>query len=87
MVLYVVIFLLAFGVFVRMFNAENGLARKAFLMLFGAMAWGAFWLGLGMHPISLGIMQTVAGHYIAWLPLVIVLSMIHLMLSGYLQDK
>lgn len=86
MALYVVIFILASGVLVRMFNTKNGVARKAFLLLFGAMAWGAFWLGLGMHPISLGIMQTLAGHCIAWLPLVIVLSMIHLMISGYLED-
>lgn len=86
MALYIVIFILAFGVLVRMSNTKNGLARKAFLSLFGAVAWAAVWLALGMHPLSWGFMQTLWGHTIAWLPFILVLSMIHLMLSGYLED-
>jgi general stress protein CsbA len=74
---------LALAAVLKIAKVKNGIEKRSFVLLLGAIAWAA-----GMDLLGKFIPQadSLWWQYIAWLPVIIALGLMNLLMLGYFEE-
>jgi general stress protein CsbA len=81
-ILYGMVICLALTAVLKIAKVKNGIEKRSFVLLLGAIAWAA-----GMSLLGKFIeVSSLWWQYIAWLPVIIALGLMNLLMLGYFEE-